>query len=49
VNYPFLTGTGLIVADLIDMIQRLAPGLTGAAFNTAGRRQTKAFEPALNI
>jgi hypothetical protein len=48
-NFPFPTGTGLIVADPIDMNQRLSPGLTGAAFNTAGTRQTKAFVPALNI
>jgi hypothetical protein len=31
------------------MIQRLSPGLSGAAFNTAGKRQNKAFMPALNI
>jgi hypothetical protein len=48
-NYPSLTGTGLIVADPIDMNQRLSPGLAGAAFNTAGTRQTKAFVPAFNI
>lgn len=48
-NFPFPTGTGLIVADPIDMNQRLSPGLAGAAFNTAGTRQNKAFVPALNI
>lgn len=48
-NFPSLTGTGLIAADPIDMKQHLSPGLTGAAFNTAGTRQNKAFVPALNI
>lgn len=48
-NFPSRTGTGLIVADPIDMIQRLSPGLSGAAFNTVCTRQNKAFVPALNI
>ncbi len=42
-------GTGQIVADPIDMIQRLSPGLSGAEFNMAGERQSKAFTPTLNI
>lgn len=46
---PSRTGTGLIVAEPIDFIQRLSPGLSGAAFNSAGKRQDKAFVPAFNI
>ena len=47
-NSPFPAGTGLIVADPIDIVRRLSPGLTGAAFNTAGKRQNRASMPAFN-
>ena len=42
-------GTALIVADPIDMIQHFSPGLSGTAFNTADKRQNKAFMSTLNI
>jgi len=48
-NFHFPTGMGLIVADPIEMIQRLSPGLSGAALHTAGKRQKQAPMPTLNI
>jgi len=33
----------------MDLIQHLSPGLSGAAFNSVGKRQDKAFVPTLNI
>jgi len=46
-NFPFPMGTGLIVADPINIIQRFAPAPSGAALDMPNERHSKAFVPAL--